>query len=215
MSLFVEKYLTRHYHVSASSNCWHEDRHQNVGSVFLSCRAASCPVTPYLSVILIPAIRVWRLRTADGEFNALLIARGRRVRWRITSLGKIEIQYTLVRWAEARLRESPTPVTSHLHTKIIPLNFSPSLKLQEEGNKRGKRGREIENEDATELQRGPKSTSEFSMNFHVPLPPCSVVVARHCLASVFRDSYIERNVRFELKGKIENENRAISRELLS
>ena len=31
------------------------------------------------------------------------------------------------------------PVTAYLHTKIIPLNFSPSLKPEEEGNKRGKR----------------------------------------------------------------------------
>lgn len=57
----------------------------------------------------------------------------------ITSLGKIKIQYSLVRWAEARLRGDPAPVTAYLHTKIIPLNFSPSLKPEEEGNKRGKR----------------------------------------------------------------------------
>lgn len=81
-----------------------------------------------------PHVTHQRLRIIDQRQDGCCTVGGG-----ITSLGKIKIQYSLVRWAEARLRGDPAPVTVYLHTKIIPLNFSPSLKPEEEGNKRGKR----------------------------------------------------------------------------
>lgn len=54
-------------------------------------------------------LKFWLLRrlarNADAKFNALLIAGERDVQRRITSFGKIKIQYIFVTWAEARLPE--------------------------------------------------------------------------------------------------------------
>lgn len=50
------------------------------------------------------------------------------------------------------ITRGPAPVTAYLHTKIIPLNFSPSLKPEEEGNKRGKRREKLKMNELSYLR---------------------------------------------------------------
>lgn len=50
------------------------------------------------------------------------------------------------------ITRGPAPVTAYLHTKIIPLNFSPSLKPEEEGNKGGKRREKLKMNELSYLR---------------------------------------------------------------
>lgn len=81
-----------------------------------------------------------------------------------------------------------------MHTKIIPLNFSPSLKPEEEGNKRGKRREKLKMNElrylpdkiATRPSVDKRTKGNFLKNFRARFPGFLSLLVCHDASSEFR-----------------------------